>query len=181
MLKGLQLMQAFGRYSMIFSLGCPIYIFATESARNNPYKLSIGILCLLVIFTTYKLWEIKRIGNKKADPFWKYADRITVLTILILGLYDSDFTARSFIIAGMAYYLVGYSAGWDDHNSFLNHIAFRFFVAFGLILYVVDKKKYQEAFVALIAVVSFFGAFLTIKDIKRERRSKKIKKSTIVL
>ena len=181
MLKGLQLMQAFGRYSIVFSLGCPIYVFSTRSARDNPYKLSIAILVILVILTTYKLWEIKKIGNEKADPFWKYADRLTVLAIIIIALYDSDFTARSFIIAGIVYYLVGYSAGWDDHNSFLNHIAFRFFAALGLILYVVDRKKYQEAFVALIAVVSFFGAFLTIKDMKKQKKSVKMKKSTIVL
>ena len=174
-------MQAFGRYSIVFSLGFPVYVFATQSARENPYKLSIAILCVLVILTTYKLWEIKKIGNEKADPFWKYADRLTVLAIIAISLYDSDFTARSFIIAGIVYYLVGYSAGWEDYNSFLNHIAFRFFVAFGLILYVVDRKKYQEAFVALIAVVSFFGAFLTIKDMKKQKKSVKMKKSTIVL
>ena len=81
MLKGYDLMRAFGRYSIVGALAAPIYVFASGEYHDPP-KLAISILILAVILTTYMYWGIP---NMKKSIFWKIADRSVVLALMILA------------------------------------------------------------------------------------------------
>jgi len=178
MLKGYQMMKAFGRYSIMGALAGPIYIFASGE-YNDPPKLAIAILILAVILTTYMYWGMP---NMKKNKFWKFADRSVVLALMILPLVYGDNDVRTFITLAAYFYFLGYSAGWVDHNSHLNHAAFRYFAGFGLILYIVKEtdRVYQDVFVGLISLILVVGSYLIIKDYREKNRIDALKKSSII-
>ena len=178
MLKGYDLMRAFGRYSIVGALAAPIYVFASGEYHDPP-KLAISILILFVILTTYMYWGI---SNMEKTVFWKIADRCVVLALMILPLVYGDNDTRTFIALGAYFYFLGYSSSWVDHNGHLNHAAFRYFAALGLILYLVkdSDKVYQDVFVGLVSLILISGSYLIIKDYRQDNKIVALKNSSII-
>lgn len=178
MLKGYEMMRAFGRYSIFFTLAGPIYIFASGE-YHDPYKLTIAILIFLVILTTYMYWGKK---DMKKTLFWKIADRSVVLALVLIPLILGNNDARTFLALAAYFYFLGYASAWNDHNGHLNHAAFRYFAGLGLIMYVVKEsdKVYQDVFVGLVTLILIVGSYLIIKDYREKDKIDTLKKSSII-
>jgi len=178
MLKGYDLMRAFGKYSIIFSLSAPIYVFASGEYTDGA-KLALSILIILVNITTYFYWSFK---DMKKSVFWKIADRLTVVSLLVIPAIFGDNDVRTFLALSVYFYLLGYSSDWVDHNGHLNHAAFRFFGAFGVILYIVKPSDdvVKIVFLSLLLTILVSGAYLIIKDSKEISKVNTLKKSTII-
>lgn len=178
MLKGYEMMRAFGRYSILGALAGPIYIFASGE-YNDPPKLTIAILILLVILTTYMYWGKK---DMKRNVFWKYADRSVVLALTILPLVYGDNDVRTFLGLAGYFYFLGYASSWIDHNGHLNHAAFRYFAGLGLILYIVKETDsvYRDVFVGLVTLILIVGSYLIIKDYREKNKIDSLKNSSII-
>jgi len=178
MLKGYDLMRAFGKYSIVFSLSAPIYIFASKEYEDRA-KLALAILIILVNVTTYYYWSFK---DMKKSIFWKIADRLTVVSLLIIPAIYGDNDVRTFLALSVYFYLLGYSSDWIDHNGHLNHVAFRFFGAFGVVLYIVKSSDstVKTVFLSLLLAILISGAYLIIKDFKQVSKVSTLRKSTII-
>jgi hypothetical protein len=75
-----------------------------------------------------------------------------------------------------------YSSQWNDHNGYLNHAAFRYFAALGIIVYIVkdSDKVYQDVFVGLATIGLILSSYLTIKDYRQKNKIDSLKKSSII-
>ena len=114
--------------------------------------------------------------------FWKIADRATVAAIVVITAVLGDNDTRMFLALGVYFYFIGYSSDWDDHNGHLNHAAFRFFCAFGVILYIVkqEDETVKNVFLSLLLAVLISGSYLIIKDFKSKSKISDLRKSTII-
>jgi len=160
MVGDFQLLNKILRFSIINILLVPIYIFATESKRSQPELLAIAILSIFVVFTTYFWWE--RVQNK--PNIWKYLDRGTAASIAILTLYYGNNTARGFVALGILFFFMGMTDTFKESDSYLNHIAFRYFVGLGIIIYVTDQP-YEKIFVGVSTLFLLFGLYQAVKGI----------------
>ena len=178
MLKGYDLMRAFGKYSIIFSLSAPIYVFASGEYTDGA-KLALVILIIFVNVTTYFYWSFKDMSK---SFFWKIADRLTVVSLLLIPLIFGNNDVRTFLALAVYFYLLGYSSDWVDHNGHLNHAAFRFFGAFGVILYIVKPTDdvVRIVFLSILLAILISGSYLIIKDFKETSKIKTLRKSTII-
>ena len=67
------------RFSILYALAAPIYVFATEEYKDPP-KLALAILILIVIITTLNYW------NKPEKKYkWMIADRLIAVAIIIVA------------------------------------------------------------------------------------------------
>lgn len=172
-----------GRFSILYTVAAPIYIFASgEYKKGNGEidapKLSIAILISFVILTTLQYWK-----SPKKNFKWKILDRLTAISImLITAIYGED-EAKAFFGAAAYFYLLGYSAGWKDHNSIISHVAFRFFGSAAVLMYVVDKSPWNQVFLLLNFLIVLGLVFTSVKSIKNHRqynRKEEIHQSVLI-
>ena len=183
MLKGYDMMLAVGRYSILLSLTAPIYIFASGEYHDGG-KLAVAILTFVVILTTYMYWTKKDLTRQ---GFWRYFDRAVAASLVIIPFVLADgekrWDIRTFLLLSIYFYLLGWSSSyWKDHNGHLNHAAFRYFGALGIILYIVKEsdKVYQDVFVGLATLGLIISSYLVIKDYRQSNKIDSLKKNSII-
>ena len=159
-----------GRFSILYVLAAPIYIFATEEYKNpdgsiNSPKLAIGILILSVIVSTIIYWK-----NPKDFPIWQKIDRAIAVSILAIAFAYGNNNSKVFVSAGAYFYLLGHSGNWQNYNSFINHIVFRFFGGLGVLMYIVEEKFWNGIFVLFNFLFIFWLLFLNLKEIKSGKK-----------
>ena len=182
MLKGYDMMLAVGRYSILLSLTAPIYVFASGE-YNDGGKLAVSILTLVVILTTYMYWTK---SDLEKSGFWRYFDRSVAASLIIipfaLASGKNRWNIRTFLLLSVYFYLIGWSSYWEDHNGHLNHAAFRYFGALGIILYIVKEsdRVYQDVFVGLATIGLIISSYLVIKDYRERNKMESIKRSSII-
>jgi len=182
MLKGYDMMLAVGRYSILLSLTAPIYIFASGEYHDGG-KLAIAILTFVVILTTYMYWTK---SDLEKSGFWRYFDRSVAASLVIIPFVlangKNKWNIRTFLLLSVYFYLLGWASYWKDHNGHLNHAAFRYFGALGIILYIVKEsdRVYQDVFVGLATLGLIISSYLVIKDYRKSNKMESIKRSSII-
>ena len=172
-----------GRFSILYTIAAPIYIFASgEYKKDNGDidgpKLAIAILITFVILTTLQYWKAPKKNFK-----WKILDRLTAISIMIITAIYGEDEAKAFFGAAVYFYLLGYSAGWKDHNSIISHVAFRFFGSAAVLMYVVDKSPWNQVFLLLNFLIVLGLVFTSVKSIKNHRqynRKEEIHQSVLI-
>ena len=173
-----------GRFSILYVLAAPIYIFATEEYKttdNNPngdVKLALAILIIFVVLTTLSYWE-----NPSRNKKWKILDRLTVLSIMSLTAIYGNNDSRSFIGAGVYFYLLGHSGEFKNYNSFINHIVFRFFAGLGVLIFIVNNDLANGLFLLSNFLIIIGLIFINVKKLKLSRkfnRREEIKESILI-
>ena len=89
---------------------------------------------------------------------------------MVLGLIFGNNDTRAFIGAGIYFFLLGQSGKFKNFNSFINHIAFRFFGGLGILIYVVNDKVWNPIFVGLSFLIVLGLIFINVNKIKNSRR-----------
>lgn len=166
-----------GRFSILYVLAAPIYIFATGE-YNDPPKLAIAILSLFVIVTTLSYWK-----KPKKNLRWRLLDRLTVISIMAIAFAYGNDNSRAFISAGAYLYLIGYSGGFKDYNSYINHIVFRFFAGLGVLMYIVQDFTWNQIFVLFNFLTILGLLFLNLKNLKNTKnfdKSEEIRESILI-
>jgi hypothetical protein len=166
-----------GRFSILYSLAIPSYILATGE-YSDPPKMALVVLMFFVVITTLFYWKSPK-KNKK----WKILDRLTVISIMSICFAYGNKNSKSFIGAGAYLYLIGYSGGFKNYNSFINHIVFRFFAGLGIVMYVVEDFTWNQIFVLVNFLIIIGLLFLNLKQLKNSRhfnRGEEIRENILI-
>ena len=151
------------RFSILYALSAPIYVFATEEYKDPP-KLALTILILLVIITTVNYW------NKPEKKYnWMIADRLIAVAIVILAFIYGNNETKAFLGASVYFYLIGRSGQFKDYNSFINHIAFRFFAGVGVLMYLADSELWNPIFLTSNIVFVIAILFVNVNNVKHDK------------
>jgi len=105
-----------------------------------------------------------------------------VIIPFVLASGKNRWNIRTFLLLSVYFYLLGWSSYWKDHNGHLNHCAFRYFGALGIILYIVKEsdRVYQDVFVGLATLGLVISSYLVIKDYREKNKMESIKRSSII-
>ena len=170
-------LRSVGRFSILYVLAAPIYIFSTDEYKDPP-KLALAILILFVVLTTLIYWK-KPSKNLK----WKITDRATAVAIMIVAFIYGDHDTRAFVGAGVYFYLLGHSGEWKNYNSFINHIVFRFFAGIGVLMYIVNDELWNPIFIVSNLVIVLGLIFINVNKLRNDRKFNKreeIKESILI-
>lgn len=166
-----------GRFSILYVLAAPIYIFSTEEYKDPP-KLALAVLILTVILTTLAYWKDPTKNFK-----WKLADRAVAISIMIVAFIYGDNDTKGFIAAGAYFYLLGHSGDFKNFNSFINHIVFRFFAGVGILMYIVDNELWNPIFLGINFAIIIGLIFINTNTLQRNRhfnRREELKESILM-
>lgn len=166
-----------GRFSILYVLAAPVYIFATGEYKNE-IKLALAILITFVVVTTISYWK-----NPSQNRKWGFLDRLTVGAIMILVAIYGNNDSRSFLGAGVYFYLLGKSGEFKNYNSFINHIVFRFFGGLAVLIYIVNDKTANGIFLLFNFLIIIGLIFINVKKIKLDKkfnRREEIKESILI-
>ena len=163
MIGNFQLLHQILRYSILSVLIVPIYVFSTKGydTENGNFKIALSSLSIFVVITTLFYW--KKVEYK--GKVWKFLDRLTVLAILIILLYSGNKEVRGFVLLGVLFYILASTEKkpFQESDSYLNHMLFRYFAGVGLIIYSAGQPykgvNYDEIFIGLS---SFFYNFMSL-------------------
>ena len=173
-----------GRFSILYVLAAPIYIFATEEYKttadnpNGDIKLSLAILITFVVLTTLFYWR-----NPRKNKIWRILDRLTVVSIMTLTVIYGNNDSRAFIGAGVYFYLLGRSGEWKNYNSYINHIVFRFFAGIAVLIFIVTDDLANGLFLLFNFLIIIGLIFINVKKLKLDRkfnRREEIKESILI-
>ena len=153
-----------GRYSVFFILVYPIYLFSVGD-ENDYKKLSVCLVAIGIVITTYFYW----IREWKKNYFWKYADRILVLTLVILLLVFGKDETWPFIVMSALFYTNGYMNSFTNQNSYICHTIFRFFAGVALNQYITEAP-YSQIFLGISAFLTFLLLLAIVLQVKSPKR-----------
>lgn len=170
-------LNSIGRFSILYVLAAPIYIFSTDEFRDPP-KLALAILILLVVLTTLAYWK-----NPTKNYKWRTADRLTAVSIMIVAFIFGNNDTKAFVSAGAYFYLLGHSGEFKNFNSFINHIVFRFFAGIGVLMYIVDSETWNPVFLGFNLLIVIGLIFINTNKLKNDRhfnRREEIRESILI-
>ena len=156
-----------GRFSILYVLAAPIYIFSTDEFRDPP-KLALAILISTVIITTLAYWK-----NPSKNFKWKIADRLIAFSIMVVAFIFGNNDTKAFVSAGAYFYLLGHSGDFKNFNSFINHIVFRFFAGLGILMYIVDSELWNPIFLVSNLVIVMGLIFINTNKLRSDRKFNK--------
>ena len=172
-----------GRFSILYTIAAPIYIFVTEEYKNqdgtiDAPKLAIAILILCVIASTIIYWK-----NPKKHGIWQIIDRGIATSILALAFAYGNNNSKVFAGASAYFYLLGNSGNWQNYNSFINHIVFRFFGGLAILMYIIEKPLWNGIFVLFNFLVILGLLYMNLKNVRHGRtynRGEEIRESILI-
>ncbi len=160
-------LNSIGRFSILYVLAGPIYIFSTDEFRDPP-KLALGILILTVILTTLAYWK-----NPTKNFKWKIADRLVATSIMVVAFIFGNNDTKAFVAAGAYFYLLGHSGDFKNFNSYINHIVFRLFAGIGVLMYIVDSELWNPIFLGFNLAIVLGLIFINTNKLKSDRHFNK--------
>lgn len=151
------------RFSILYALAAPIYVFATEEYKDPP-KLALAILILIVIITTLNYW------NKPEKKYkWMIADRLIAVAIIIVAFIYGNNESKAFLGASVYFYLLGRSGEFKNYNSFINHTAFRFFAGVAILIYLADSELWNPIFLTTNILFVIAIIFVNVNNVKQDK------------